>query len=139
MCGYLAIVLRSTTISVAGEIALLGARIVCYDCESRGEVSERLKELASKASVGGTLPWVQIPPSPPVFPFTRMLRECAWALEMAGGGAALFEVALVVVLGSIKRAGWGDFCGDGLAEIAAGLQRGLRFFRNGFLLRRMEE
>ena len=31
----------------------------------RGEVSERLKELASKASVGGTLPWVRIPPSPP--------------------------------------------------------------------------
>ncbi len=28
-------------------------------------MSERLKELASKASVGGTLPWVQIPPSPP--------------------------------------------------------------------------
>jgi hypothetical protein len=26
-----------------------------------------LKELASKASVGGTLPWVRIPPSPPVF------------------------------------------------------------------------
>jgi hypothetical protein len=35
----------------------------------RGEVSERLKELASKASVGGTLPWVQIPPSPPKFRF----------------------------------------------------------------------
>jgi hypothetical protein len=30
-------------------------------------VSERLKELASKASVGETQPWVQIPPSPPDF------------------------------------------------------------------------
>jgi hypothetical protein len=30
-----------------------------------GEVSERLKELASKASVGEILPWVRIPPSPP--------------------------------------------------------------------------
>src|SRR6185437_6638219 len=30
-----------------------------------GEVSERLKELASKASVGETQPWVRIPPSPP--------------------------------------------------------------------------
>jgi hypothetical protein len=28
-------------------------------------VSERLKELASKASVGEILPWVRIPPSPP--------------------------------------------------------------------------
>src|SRR6267154_439491 len=60
-----AIVLRNSPIDAGGQNALLGARIVCYDCESRGEVSERLKELASKASVGGTLPWVQIPPSPP--------------------------------------------------------------------------
>ncbi len=30
-------------------------------------MSERLKELASKASVGETQPWVQIPPSPPDF------------------------------------------------------------------------
>src|SRR5258706_12558064 len=44
---------------------LLSKRSVCYDYQSCGEVSERLKELASKASVGGTLPWVQIPPSPP--------------------------------------------------------------------------
>jgi hypothetical protein len=35
-------------------------------------VSERLKELASKASVGETQPWVQIPPSPP-FPFDAIL------------------------------------------------------------------
>jgi hypothetical protein len=28
-------------------------------------VSERSKELASKASVGETQPWVRIPPSPP--------------------------------------------------------------------------
>src|SRR5258706_16438861 len=44
---------------------LVSKRSVCYDYQSCGEVSERLKELASKASVGGTLPWVQIPPSPP--------------------------------------------------------------------------
>src|SRR5215510_10507556 len=31
----------------------------------RGEVTERLKVLASKASVGETPPWVRIPPSPP--------------------------------------------------------------------------
>src|SRR6202166_5269331 len=47
---------------------LLSAASVCYDYKCRrGEVSERLKELASKASVGETLPWVQIPPSPPYF------------------------------------------------------------------------
>jgi hypothetical protein len=32
-----------------------------------GEVSERLNELASKASVGETQPGVRIPPSPPFF------------------------------------------------------------------------
>src|SRR5260370_34214186 len=47
------------------QTTLLSKRRVCYDYESCGEVSERLKELASKASVGETLPWVQIPPSPP--------------------------------------------------------------------------
>src|SRR5579863_1245820 len=40
----------------------------------RGEVSERLKELASKASVGGTLPWVRIPPSPPFARSSSHLR-----------------------------------------------------------------
>jgi hypothetical protein len=33
-------------------------------------VAERLKALASKASVRETVPWVQIPPSPPVFFFS---------------------------------------------------------------------
>jgi hypothetical protein len=39
----------------------------CYDgtCRDRGEVTERLKVLASKASVRETVPWVRIPPSPP--------------------------------------------------------------------------
>ena len=32
---------------------------------SRGGVSERPKERASKARVGATSPWVQIPPPPP--------------------------------------------------------------------------
>jgi hypothetical protein len=66
-----------------------------------------------------------IPPSPPVFSFAKMLQDCARASEVAGGGAALFEIALVVVFGAIERAGWGDFRGDGLTEFAAGLQRGL--------------
>src|SRR3984885_3526438 len=40
----------------------------------RGEVSEWLKELASKASVGETQPWVRIPPSPPYLPFANKTR-----------------------------------------------------------------
>src|SRR5262245_39687466 len=35
--------------------------------ESRGEMSEWLKEHAWKACVGETLPWVRIPLSPPAF------------------------------------------------------------------------
>src|SRR6267142_1402239 len=75
MRGDPAIVLRSSPIDAAGQIALVSARSVCYDCERCGEVSERLKELASKASVGGTLPWVQIPPSPPI------LESMGWSLR----------------------------------------------------------
>src|SRR6266481_6508016 len=116
MRGDSAIVLRNSPIDAAGQIALVSVRIVCYDCESRGEVSERLKELASKASVGGTLPWVQIPPSPPFFTFTQNGLGLRLALDVAGGGAALFEIALVVVFGSIEGAGCGDFRGAGLAE-----------------------
>ena len=40
-----------------------GARGACKVL--RGGVSERPKEHASKACVGGTPPWVQIPPPPP--------------------------------------------------------------------------
>jgi hypothetical protein len=35
------------------------------EIQSRGEVTERFKVLASKASVRETVPWVRIPPSPP--------------------------------------------------------------------------
>src|SRR6266436_2198556 len=37
----------------------------------RGEVAERLKALASKASVRETVPWVRIPPSPPENAFPK--------------------------------------------------------------------
>src|SRR5271168_607458 len=45
----------------------------CYDgtCHDRGEVTERLKVLASKASVRETVPWVRIPPSPPLLFYPR--------------------------------------------------------------------
>jgi hypothetical protein len=89
-----------------------------------GEVSERFKEHAWKACVGEILPWVQIPPSPPFFTFTQNGLGLRLALDVAGGGAALFEIALMVILGSIEGAGCGDFRGDGLAEFAAGLPRG---------------
>jgi hypothetical protein len=83
MRGYSASILRCPALDVHNALdvgsnsvkscistltRLLSAGSVCYDYNCRrGEVSERLKELASKASVGGTLPWVQIPPSPPFF------------------------------------------------------------------------
>ncbi len=56
-------------------------RLLSYGNQSqrRGEVSERLKELASKASVGGTLPWVRIPPSPPSY-----VRRCEPVCRQAG-------------------------------------------------------
>jgi hypothetical protein len=37
----------------------------CFLCDRRGEVSEWLKERASKACVPVRVPWVRIPPSPP--------------------------------------------------------------------------
>ena len=42
-------------------------RSLCYDGSYKqcGEVTERFKVLASKASVRETVPWVRIPPSPP--------------------------------------------------------------------------
>ena len=51
---------------------------LCYDKEysRRGEVTERLKVLASKASVRGTVPWVRIPPSPPPPFATGGTRGC---------------------------------------------------------------
>src|SRR6266853_3495264 len=58
---------------------------------------------------------------------------------MAGCRAALFEIALVIFLAAIEGAGCGYLGGDRLAKFAAGLQRGFRFFRGGFLLGRMEE
>src|SRR5216683_7757773 len=45
----------------------------------RGEVTERLKVLASKASVRETVPWVRIPPSPPFFLFcSQSVRTAAF-------------------------------------------------------------
>src|SRR6266852_3873980 len=58
---------------------------------------------------------------------------------MAGGRAALFQVALVVFFGAIKGTGGGDLRGDRLAEFSAGLPRGFGFFRRGLLFRRVKE
>src|SRR6266404_9425676 len=86
MRGDSAIVLRNSPLDATGQIALVSVRIVCYDYKSRGEVSERLKELASKASVGGTLPWVQIPPSPPLPLFSCIYKPwcLSWCLLCTG-------------------------------------------------------
>ncbi len=40
-------------------------------------MSERPKERASKARVGETQPWVQIPLPPPVFKTASSLNSCA--------------------------------------------------------------
>src|ERR1700722_8612039 len=58
---------------------------------------------------------------------------------MAAGGAALFEIALVVFLGAPERAGRRDFRGDGAAQLAPGFEGLLGLFRRGFLLRRMKK
>ncbi len=63
----------------------------------------------------------------------------ALILEVAGRRAALFQIALVIFLTAIKRAGRGYLGGDRLAKFTARLQSCFRFFRGGFLLRRMEE
>src|SRR5579859_980941 len=47
----------------------------------RGEVTERLKVLASKASVRETVPQVRIPPSPPELPWSRLHRDLGCGLE----------------------------------------------------------
>ena len=45
----------------------------------RGEVTERLKVLASKASVRETVPWVRIPPS---LPYPRQPSKLAYHLTL---------------------------------------------------------
>ena len=55
--------MKAIGIASRGASALPGKQPVCYDVNpSRGEVTERLKVLASKASVRETVPWVQIHP-----------------------------------------------------------------------------
>src|SRR6266436_77075 len=52
----------------------------------RGEVAERLKALASKASVRETVPWVRIPPSPPLPLFSCIYKPwcLSWCLLCTG-------------------------------------------------------
>src|SRR6267154_704193 len=58
---------------------------------------------------------------------------------MAGRRATLFQIALMILLAYVERAGRGYLRGDRLAELAAGLQCSFRFFRGRLLLWRMEE
>src|ERR1700680_3264264 len=60
------------TLGVRFRRVCIGGRSHCRKTKAsvtmtngRGEVTERLKVLASKASVRETVPWVRIPPSPP--------------------------------------------------------------------------
>src|SRR5882672_2752078 len=132
------------------QIPLLNLRL-----NDRGEVAERLKALASKASVRETVPWVRIPPSPPLpaasciklrnekkpsslarfFSFGKMDRSS----EVAARCAALLQIFLVIFFRAIKGACRRDFRCDGPLELSARLQRRARFLGNRFLLRRMSE
>src|ERR1700741_1409891 len=73
---------------LGGRQTLLNVRVHCRRSKpsvtignSRGEVTERLKVLASKASVRETVPWVRIPPSPP---FTETGLRRKYSLLSAG-------------------------------------------------------
>jgi hypothetical protein len=66
--------LATGTLGVRFRRVCIGGRSHCRKTKAsvtmtngRGEVTERLKVLASKASVRETVPWVRIPPSPPYF------------------------------------------------------------------------
>jgi hypothetical protein len=84
----------------------------------QGEVSERFKEHAWKACVGEILPWVRIPPSPPDCRtpcdawYGAVQATCPHLLEVAGGGAALFQVSLMIFFGTIECPRRRDFCRD---------------------------
>ena len=56
---------------------------ICYNFASAGEVAERLKAAASKAVVRFTVPWVRIPPSPPLFSSSD-LQESTTAVRADG-------------------------------------------------------
>jgi hypothetical protein len=56
--------------------------------------------------------------------------------RVAVGGAALFEIALVILLSGPERAGESNFCGD---RLAIGFQRLLGFLCRSFLFGRVEE
>ena|GEM_PF-2065879 len=53
--------------AITEELFRKSTRLIFCGIVSSGGVSERPKERASKARVGETQPWVQIPPPPPSF------------------------------------------------------------------------
>src|SRR5215469_14885250 len=66
-------------------------------------------------------------------------RGISFCLDVAACRSALFQITLVVFLGTPECARRRDFRGDGSAQFAARLERLLGLFRRGFLLRRMEK
>src|ERR1700731_2757694 len=86
------------TLSVRFRRVCIGGRSHCRKTKAsvtmtngRGEVTERLKVLASKASVRETVPWVRIPPSPPYLrlygpktSFTERSEDIAYTLGPKG-------------------------------------------------------
>src|SRR2546430_668758 len=59
--------------------------------------------------------------------------------KVAGRHAALLQVLLVILFGTIERACRRDLRRDGPLEFAAGIERCARLLCRGFLLRRMKE
>ncbi len=53
--------------AITEELFRKSTRLIFCGIVISGGVSERPKERASKARVGETQPWVQIPPPPPSF------------------------------------------------------------------------
>src|SRR5215472_12949592 len=58
---------------------------------------------------------------------------------MAGSGAALLQIFLVIFFGAVELACWGNLRRNRPAELAARLQRRTRLLCDSLLLRRMKE
>jgi hypothetical protein len=65
----------------------------------------------------------------------NFLRSTIRKSNVATGHTALFQIALMILLGRIEFAGGSDFRRDRVLEFFAGLKIALGFFRDGFLLR----
>ena len=68
----------------------------CYEADPRrGQVAEWFKAAVLKTAVGGSLPWVRIPPCPPSLPQDMLIdRVHPQAAVAAGTGFGAFSIAI---------------------------------------------